>query len=261
MARWSIRQLMLAIAIVAVSLTVMPLISPVYHTNCTWTPQQQCTNNIHNVALAVLGFQLANGSFPCGTVPKGDLRPDQRLSLYAPLTPYMESPELFDRIDQTLPWHGCVNQAIAGERIGILRCPCAARVLPPSLPPTTTIGVAGLGVDAPLLAKAEPRAGIFGYDRVTTPADIKDGASATMMFAESGIEIGSWLQGGTATVRGLDPAKKPCIGPGRQFGGLHDGVAIIAMADGSVRVVKESIAPAIFEAMSTMAGGECTGSE
>ena len=51
-------------------------------------------------------------------------------------------------------------------------------------------------------------------------------------------------------------AKKPYIGAGRQFGGLHDGVAIVAMADGSVRFVSESVDPKVFEALSTMAGGE-----
>ena len=59
-----------------------------------------------------------------------------------------------------------------------------------------------------------------------------------------------------ATVRGLDPAKQPYIGPGRQFGGLHEGVAVVAMADGSVRFVAESIDPKVFEAISTIAGGE-----
>jgi Protein of unknown function (DUF1559) len=87
-------------------------------------------------------------------------------------------------------------------------------------------------------------------------ADIKDGTSVTMMLAESGRGIGSWSRGGPATVRGLDPTDVPYIGAGRQFGGLHDGVAVVAMADGSVRTVSETITPKVFEAMSTIAGGE-----
>jgi prepilin-type processing-associated H-X9-DG protein len=57
-------------------------------------------------------------------------------------------------------------------------------------------------------------------------------------------------------MRDCGPTKVPYIGPGRQFGGLHDGTAVIAMVDGSVTVVSESIDPKIFEAMSTIAGGE-----
>ena len=58
---------------------------------------------------------------------------------------------------------------------------------------------------------------MFGYDRQTTIADIKDGLGTTMLIAESGRVSGSWLAGGSATVRGLDPAEQPYLGPGRQF--------------------------------------------
>ncbi len=58
------------------------------------------------------------------------------------------------------------------------------------------------------------------------------------------------------TVRGLDPARPPYIGPNGQFGGNHPGGANVLFADGSARFVSDSIDPKIFEAMSTMAGGE-----
>jgi hypothetical protein len=57
-------------------------------------------------------------------------------------------------------------------------------------------------------------------------------------------------------VRGLNPARTPYVGPKRQFGGLHTGGAWVAMADGSLRKVSESVDPKVFEALSTMAGGE-----
>jgi hypothetical protein len=57
-------------------------------------------------------------------------------------------------------------------------------------------------------------------------------------------------------LRGLDPVNKPYIGPSRQFGGgIHEG-AWVAMADGSVRWLSDSVEPEIIEAMSTIAGGE-----
>ena len=161
-------------------------------------------------------------------------------------------------IDQTEPWNRGSNGSrnLSGVIIGVLICPNSTRAAPPAPQPTTSIGIAGLGADAPLFPKSDPRAGVFGYDRMTILADIKDGAANTMMLAESGRVIGSWLQGGPATVRGLDPTNVPYIGPGRQFGGLHDCTAVIAMVDGSVKVVSESINRKAFEAMSTIAGGE-----
>jgi Protein of unknown function (DUF1559) len=256
MGRCTIRNLMMIVAVAAVCFAVLPLIDPIYQTKCTSTPLQQCESNIHNVVLAMMSYENVHGSFPSGTVPNAAVHAAQRLGLYAPVTPYMECQDLYTSIDQMLPWDGGVNRAVASQKIGILVCPLASRVTAPAVQPTTTVGIAGLGTDAPILPKTHPRAGIFGYDHTTSTADIKDGASTTMMLAESGIVIGSWLQGGPATVRGLDPDRKPFIGPGRQFGGLHDGVAVVAMADGSVRAVSESVDPKVFEAMSTIAGGE-----
>ena len=97
---------------------------------------------------------------------------------------------------------------------------------------------------------------MFGYDRQTKLVDITDGTASTMLIAETGLVRGSWLQGGSGTVRGLDPSRQPYIDAGRQFGGLHGAGAWVAMADGSVRWIEESISPKIFEALSTMAGGE-----
>ncbi len=76
------------------------------------------------------------------------------------------------------------------------------------------------------------------------------------MIAETGRVSGSWLQAGPATVCGLDRAHEPYIGTGRQFGGLHGGGALVAMADGSVRRIDASVSANVVEAIATMAGGE-----
>jgi hypothetical protein len=57
-------------------------------------------------------------------------------------------------------------------------------------------------------------------------------------------------------VRGLDVAQEPYIGPGCQFGGPHQSGAVVAFGDGPVPVVSPSINPGVFEALSTIAGGE-----
>jgi prepilin-type processing-associated H-X9-DG protein len=215
-----------------------------------------CASNMHNAALGLMSYLQSNGSFPRGTAANPNLLPGDRVSFYAEVSPFFEYQGLYDEIDQTQPWTGSSNAPLAGLGIGVLLCPSSDRVPGPAPKPTTTLGIAGLGVDAPSLPNSDPRAGIFGYDRQTTLAEIKDGAANTMMLAESARGIGCWLQGGPATVRGLDPANQPYIGPGRQFGGLHDRGAVVAMADGSVRFVSDSVDPKVFEALSTIAAGE-----
>jgi prepilin-type processing-associated H-X9-DG protein len=255
MARCSTRTMMKIVAWTAVCLAIIVPIA-------RWTAaardlgrQAGCESQMHNAALGIMGYLNVNGSFPRGTIANPNLLPGDRVSFYAEVSPYMEY-QLYNQIDQTQPWMGSSNASIAGVRIYPLVCPSYDPIPEPAPQPTTTLGIAGLAADAPSLLKSDPRAGIFGYDRQTTLAEIKDGAANTMMLAESARGNGCWLQGGPATVRGLDPANKPYIGPGRQFGGLHDRGAVIAMADGSVRVVSDSVDPKIFEALSTIAGGE-----
>jgi prepilin-type processing-associated H-X9-DG protein len=256
MARCSIRMF---VKVVAWSVVCLAIMMPI----AQWTAaarnrgrEAQCESNMRNVALGLMGYRDVNSSFPRGTIANPNLLPGDRVSFYAVVSPFMDQSGLREQIDQTQSWMGSSNAGVAGCRIGILQCPSSDRVWEPAPQPTTTIGIAGLGTDAPSLPNSDPRAGIFGYDRQTTLAEIKDGTAKTMMLAESGRGIGCWLRGGPATVRGLDPTNKPYIGAGRQFGGLHDGTAVVAMADGSVRVVSESINPNVFEALSTIAGGE-----
>lgn len=218
----------------------------------------RCNWNIRLIGLAILGYASSHrATFPSGTAPNPSLPPEDRLSWYAAILRETDEFELYDIINHDQAWHVGINLKVSETAMRILSCPSWGNRPPPYVPrPTPYVGIAGLGTDAPLLPKSDRRAGIFGYDRQTTLADIRDGTAATMMLAESGHVIGSWLQGGPATIRGLDSPNQPYIGPGRQFGGLHDGGAFIAFADGSVRWVSESIDPRVFEALSTIAGGE-----
>jgi Protein of unknown function (DUF1559) len=215
-----------------------------------------CSSNLLNVAFALERYRSDKNAFPYGTLPGSSPRIEDRLSFYLLITPYLDCMELYDQTNQAQAWNSPPNLEIARARIGILNCPLSPWRAPTVPQQTNYIGIAGLGVDAPLLPTTDKRAGVFGFDRRTTLDDIKDGVRHTMMLAETGRVIGSWLQGGPTTVRGLDPANKPYFGPERQFGGLHNYGACIAMADGSVRWLSGSVDPKVFEAMSTIAGGE-----
>jgi hypothetical protein len=123
---------------------------------------------------------------------------------------------------------------------------------------THFVGMAGVGPDAPYYAKNDPRAGIFGYDRNTTLADIKDGTSNTIYMIQVDSSVaGPWIAGGGATVRGTSEQGDD-VGKRGGFLAPHLGKqgTWIIMADGSVRYVTKDISPDVFKAMCTMAGGE-----
>jgi hypothetical protein len=253
MLRFSIRNMLLAF----VGLAIVFAIAAALQRARESALQAQCRSYMHDVNLGILGYQSSKSMFPPGTWPKQGLSYEERISWCAVVVPFMDISLPASGLDPNKAWNDVGgNNLVAIDRIEWWACPESGQVGPGLPLPTSYVGIAGVGADAPLLPKSDRRAGVFGYDRRTTMADIKDGVANTMLIAETASVSGSWMQGGPATVRGLDPAKKPYIGPGRQFGGLHRGSVCVAMADGAVRIVHDSISPNVFEALSTMAGGE-----
>jgi hypothetical protein len=105
--------------------------------------------------------------------------------------------------------------------------------------------------------RSHPLAGVFGYDSVARPAEIKDGTSNTIMIIGSG-ELAStspWVLAGGATIRG---AREPYFDEISGFGSRGVDGALVVMADGSVRLISSSTEPSVFRSMCTIQGGETT---
>ncbi|MDB4787004.1 DUF1559 domain-containing protein, partial [Planctomycetaceae bacterium] len=69
--------------------------------------------------------------------------------------------------------------------------------------------------------------------------------------------FGPWAAGGKSTLRSL--TQKPYINGPDGIGGPYTGGCNVLFADGSVRFISENIDPSLFEALSTIAGGEVIG--
>ena len=117
---------------------------------------------------------------------------------------------------------------------------------------------------------ATARAGAFGYDRRTraAPAGSPTARRTRCCSSKPADKPRHWAAGGPATVRGIDLAATPCTSePGLPFGGIPPQLDVavrgryrhgvmIAMADGSVRIVRQKTDPAVVEALATVAGNE-----
>ncbi|MBN9521955.1 DUF1559 domain-containing protein [bacterium] len=118
----------------------------------------------------------------------------------------------------------------------------------------------------------------FRYDirRKLTLTQIGDGTSNTLMIGEDMAKINqhnAWAYSngtnGTCAIRlnnGMKPSDPGFNNPGDwpnvySFHSQHTGGANFAMADGSVRFVRESIATANYRAAATIQGGETLGLE
>jgi hypothetical protein len=229
----------------------------------------ECQNNLRRIGLAMNQYYDENGKYPKGTVAfNPDLAPEERLSWVAALLPFPEfsSPgaskegaherEILDDLDFRQPWNGEHNREATAKYLKFCICPCT---LDPGAAKkgawTNYVGIAGVGRDAPLISDFHPpllvpkdaNAGLFGYDRFTTRADITGGLTRTLMVVETSRDLGPWAQGGPSTVRGIDPDDNPPIGPGRPFGGLHPGGVYVLMAGGSMEKKRNDTKPELWQ--------------
>jgi hypothetical protein len=214
------------------------------------------------------GIGLTNPALPAGTIPNAVLVPEQRLSWFVAILPYLEEEGLYRQFDFGAGWDAPANQHLSQRQLRILDCPDWRREASSAQAwETPYVGVAGLGPDVATGPIGGPKIGAFGYDRRVAFKHVKDGISNTLMVLESARETASWAKGGFTTVRGLDPEDKPYLGTGRPFGGTHfsenslfkGGHSIscnAVMMDGSVRFLNNSISPKVLEALATISGGE-----
>jgi len=237
--------------------------------------QEACKNNLKDLAFfatvhahpdAAPGVAVKH-EIPAGTIPLPGVAPDERLSWVVAALPSLDqrrqkTKEILALIDAAQPWSFAGNQDAAKRKLPGLLCPGRPPELASDQPaPTQYVGIAGLGTDAAMLnfvppGAASPRAGCFRYDAATPFSSITDGLSQSLLFGERWEDLGPWLRGGPATLRGLNDGAdaKPLIGS--QFGGNHPNASNWAMADGSIRVFSPRVDPKVLYSLATIAGKE-----
>lgn len=151
-------------------------------------------------------------------------------------------------------WDDPANDRFVRQRLPLFLNPLIAqKASADRYPATHFVGMAGVGHDAATLACDHPRAGIFGENRVTRPADVLDGLSHTMFIVGVQQDVGAWAAGGRATMRAF--TQEPYInGPDGIGSGEPDGMTVL-MADGSVRFVSRKTSPEIIRQLATIADG------
>lgn len=217
-------------------------------------------NNLRQLGLAMHNHHDQHRALPAGTYPNAKLKPEERLSWMIALLPYLEEEDRFKQVDLTKGWKDKANE-------GALKSALSLNVtLNPSQPIvqpvngyaiTHYVGIAGVGKDAPTLPITDNRVGMFGYDRKTTFADVRDGLSNTLMITDASKDFGPWAQGGAVTIRAF--TTKPYVNGPDGIGSPHVGGFQALLGDGSVRFISKEIDPTLLEALSTIHGDETIG--
>lgn len=239
-------------------------------------------NDAFSLAESLNKVVKGSGSFPMGALER-DVRteryglaypPEQRVSLFAELLPFLGKAGLRTSIqDKKHAWYAKENLPAAEAWVPEFLVPYydqsawrATHELAEGrmLGATNYIGVAGLGLDAarydPKNPATQKKMGLYGYDWTSRPEDVTDGLSNTiaLMQVPPGYQR-PWIAGGGATLAGIDEKAEKPLQP--YVSKLPDGVrgTTVLMGDGSVRVIRESISPALLKAMVTRAGGDDLG--
>jgi prepilin-type processing-associated H-X9-DG protein len=201
-------------------------------------------------------------ALPPGTIPNLKLPVEERLSWYVGLLPHFDqkrypAAEYADKFNLDEGWKKPAHLEVGKRRITILLCPAAPVLdLIEELSATQYVGIAGLAPDGAKKTATAAGAGAFRYDSPTLHTSFTDGLSETAMLGEVSIDLGGWVRGGRSTIRDLDMGKKPFVGTGGQFGGLHPGGMNLLFADGSSRFQTERISPFVLQNLVTLNGGD-----
>ena len=283
-------ELLVVIAIIGI---LIGLLLPAVQAVRESARRTQCANNVRQMALALHNFEGSHQKYPPGWVTSdpNDAYSPPGWSWAYHILPQVEANNVYDRINRNLPITDVYHIVIIKTLIPVFQCasdpapelvnladpvieipgPSPIRKVGPTLSQSSSDILVGrsnysgvIGTidieDAPLAAD-----GMFFANSKIKQRDILDGASNTIMVGERRNDKGrvSWV----GVVSGVDDPLCRVVGsadhtPNHRSGhfddfrSYHMVGANFAYADGSTRLLTDTIDEAIFRALATRAGTE-----
>jgi len=188
-------------------------------------------NNLKQIALGMLNYESAKGSFPTAYTTDKNGKP--LLSWRVMILPYLDENELYQQFHLDEPWDSEHNKALVGRMPGVYKSPNS--------------GKSAEGKTVYLTPRGETTA--FPGSKKIRINDIPDGASNTIMTLEVDDEKAvPWTK--------PDDFEYDENNPAQGLGGLHPGIFLAGFADGHVQAINSSISAKLLKALFTRNGGE-----
>jgi prepilin-type N-terminal cleavage/methylation domain-containing protein/prepilin-type processing-associated H-X9-DG protein len=179
-------ELLVVIAIIAV---LIGLLLPAVQKIRESAARMQCTNNLHQIGLALHNYHDAMGSFPASR----NYPSDMSMSAHSQLLRWLEQDNLCMTMAMDMGWNDSMNDLALATPVKVFLCPSDVGVPVPAKWAATsyranegTSLVFGYGPSDPsgVNRSMPPPNGVFFTDSKTRLADITDGTSNTAAFSE-----------------------------------------------------------------------------
>jgi prepilin-type processing-associated H-X9-DG protein len=191
--------------------------------------RMQCSNNLKQIALALHNYHDVHRCFPAAYLTDKDGKPLH--SWRVALLPYLEQQQLYEQYNFNEPWDSPNNLAVAQRMPDVFRCPSDPTNGTPGSNLSNYVVVVGDPAQQPLQT-------MFVPNHWTRMSEITDGTSNTLMVVETASPV-PWTQP-DADPRMDQWLAQFAAGP-KGSPSSHPGGANVAMGDGSVRFLSQSI--------------------
>ena len=219
-----------------------------------------CSNNLHQIGIALQNHHDARGKFPTGCLDVRTVKnpTGRQLAWSAYLLPYLEEQNLFEKINVDKGYDAAENATAAGTIVPVFICPSVpgGTTLRSNRGPTHYGGMYGERITRN--GKRNPENGVMVYDRAFTAAEITDGLSNTIAIAEdSDFPDGQWINGANIFDQSSDPINH-APKTENDIRSKHPGGANCVACDGAVHFLAETIDSTVLAGLCTRAGKELT---
>lgn len=246
-------ELLVVIAIIGV---LVALLLPAVQAAREAARRMTCTANLRQVGIALHNYHDSNNVFPPGgwewRPPNNRTR--RQLAWSALILGQMEQRPLFDSLNLNTPFDSPQNSTGAATVISTYLCPSAPRAGGLLIKGRAVCDYGGMYGQRITVANNPPNGSML-YDQVITLAQIRDGASQTMIVGEdAGFSDGQWINGLNIFDQAFAINQAPSFE--NDLHSDHNGGAHALFADGSVHFLKNGLNLKTLAAICTRAGGD-----